>query len=34
MNSDEQRQTPPPRLPEAQQPNPSPTSGEPKRLSQ
>jgi sec-independent protein translocase protein TatA len=34
MNSDEQRQSPPPRLPEAQQPNPSPTSGEPKRLSQ
>ena len=34
MNTDEQRQNLPPRLPDAQQPNPSPTSGEPKRLSQ
>ncbi|MFL5448171.1 MAG: twin-arginine translocase TatA/TatE family subunit [Gemmatimonadales bacterium] len=34
MNSDEQRQNLPPRLPDTQQPNPSPTSGEPKRLSQ
>ena len=34
MNTDEQRQNQPPRLPDAQQPNPSPTSGEPKRLSQ
>ena len=34
MNSDEQRQNPPPRLPDAQQPKPTPTSGEPKRLSQ
>ena len=33
MNTDEQRQNLPPR-PDAQQPNPSPTSGEPKRLSQ
>jgi sec-independent protein translocase protein TatA len=34
LNSDEQRQNLPPRQPEAQQPQPSPTSGEPKRLSQ
>jgi len=35
MNTDEPRQSSPPRLPDAQQqPNPSPTSGEPKRLSQ
>ena len=35
MNSDEQRQNlPPSRLPDAQPPKPSPTTGEPKRLSQ
>jgi sec-independent protein translocase protein TatA len=34
MNPDDQRQNLPPRVPEAQQPKPSPTSGEPKRLSQ
>ena len=35
MNQEEQqRQNLPPRLPDAQQPKPSPTSGEPKRLSQ
>jgi sec-independent protein translocase protein TatA len=33
-NPDEQRQNLPPRLPDAQQQKPSPTSGEPKRLSQ
>jgi len=34
MNTDEQRQNLPPRVTESQQPKPSPTSGEPKRLSQ
>jgi sec-independent protein translocase protein TatA len=34
MNSDDQRQNLPPRVPDPQQSKPSPTSGEPKRLSQ
>jgi sec-independent protein translocase protein TatA len=34
MSTEEQRQNLPPRLPDAQPPKPSPTSGEPKRLSQ
>jgi sec-independent protein translocase protein TatA len=34
MSTDEQRQNPSPRLPDAQAPKPSPTAGEPKRLSQ